>query len=229
MPKATIFHPVEFWGAFRLTGTGNWDNLLPQQTFYSPSVGCRHVRPVRRLGVNTPKTTGQVDKKYPRLCMKIGGISFNLFPQVAGGFAFLPYAATLCGTQRTENRRFKIAFRLLPLDGVGSAVPSFQLHPVFGIDTERVPPNDAMSRFVGFGDKSWDNLKNFFQTQGFEFLFLSQSARRVAFGGSMAPKTPVLKLNRPFACKPPAAIASELTRVACAPFAKPQVAGLRHS
>ena len=43
-----------------------------------------------------------------------------------------------------------------------------------------------MSRFVGFGDKSWDNLKNFFQTQGFEFLFLSQSARRVAFGGSMA-------------------------------------------
>lgn len=118
---------------------------------------------------------------------------------------------------------------LFPLDGVGSAVPSLQLHPVFGIDTERVPPNDAMSRFVGFGDKSWDNLKNFFQTQGFEFLFLSQSARRVAFGGSMAPKTPVLKLNRPFARKPPAAIASELTRVACAPFAKPQVAGLRHS
>lgn len=118
---------------------------------------------------------------------------------------------------------------LFPLDGVGSAVPSLQLHPFFGIDTERVPPNDAMSRFVGFGDKSWDNLKNFFQTQGFEFLFLSQSARRVAFGGSMAPKTPVLKLNRPFARKPPAAIASELTRVACAPFAKPQVAGLRHS
>lgn len=120
-------------------------------------------------------------------------------------------------------------FSLLPLDGVGSSVPSLQLHPVFGIDTERVPPNDAMSRFVGFGDKSWDNLKNFFQTQGFEFLFLSQSARRVAFGCSMAPKTPVLKLNRPFARKPPAAIASELTRVACAPFAKPQVAGLRHS
>lgn len=124
---------------------------------------------------------------------------------------------------------FYRTYVLFPLDGVGSAVPSLQLHPVFGIDTERVPPNDAMSRFVGFGDKSWDNLKNFFQTQGFEFLFLSQSARRVAFGGSMAPKTPVLKLNRPFARKPPAAIASELTRVACAPFAKPQVAGLRHS
>lgn len=64
-----------------------------------------------------------------------------------------------------------IAIALFPLDGSGSAVPSLQLHPVFGIGTERVPPNDAMSRFVGFGDKSWDNLKNFFQTQGFEFLF----------------------------------------------------------
>lgn len=55
---------------------------------------------------------------------------------------------------------------LFPLDGFGSVVPSFQLHPVFGIDTERVPPNDAMSRFVGFGDKSWDNLKNFFSNSG---------------------------------------------------------------
>ena len=128
-----------------------------------------------------------------------------------------------------RHARMLHIFPLFPLDGVGSDAPSFQLRPVFGIDTECVPPNDAMSRFVGFGDKSWDNLKNFFQTQGFEFLFLSQSARRVAFGGSMAPKTPVLKLNRPFACKPPAAIASELTRVTCAPFAKPQVAGLRHS
>ena len=140
-----------------------------------------------------------------------------------------PNMASSGGTPLTEKSQFKRPLWLLPLDGVGSAVPSLQLHPVFGIDTERVPPNDAMSRFVGFGDKSWDNLKNFFQTQGFEFLFLSQSARRVAFGGSMAPKTPVLKLNRPFARKPPAAIASELTRVACAPFAKPQVAGLRHS
>ena len=83
-----------------------------------------------------------------------------------------------------------------------------------------------MSRFVGFGDKSGDNLKNFFQTQGFEFLFLSQSARRTAFGGSMAPKTPVLKLNRPFACKPPASTASESALVVFEPFAKPQVTGL---
>ena len=62
--------------------------------------------------------------------------------------------------------------------GSGSVVPSFRLHPVFGIDTERVPPNDAMSHFVGFGDKIWDNLRNFFQTQGFEFLFLSQRSFR---------------------------------------------------
>ena len=155
--------------------------------------------------------------------------SSYLLTAVAGGFA-VTFA-------RNETQQHSAALKiagqnpvvLLPFDGFGSIFPSFQLHPVFGIDTERVPPNDAMSRFVGFGDKSWDNLKNFFQTQGFEFLFLSQRARRAAFGGSMAPKTPVLKLNRPFACKPPAAIASELTRVACAPFAKPQVAGLRHS
>ena len=101
--------------------------------------------------------------------MKIGGISFNLFPQVAGGFAFLPYAATLCGTQRTENRRFKIAFRLLPLDGVGSDVLSFQLRSVFAALSNRVPLGNAMSCFVGFGDKSRDNFKNFFKLRVLSF------------------------------------------------------------
>ena len=95
---------------FQPTGTGDWDNLLPQRIFYSPSVGCRHVRPVRQLGVNLPKTAGQKHKKYPRFQVEIRGISFHLFPQVAGGFAFLPYAATLCGTQRMEIRRFKKPF-----------------------------------------------------------------------------------------------------------------------
>ena len=88
---------------------------------------------------------------------------------------------------------------LLPLDGYSFAAPSFQLRLVFGAVSSRVPPGDTMSRFVGFGDKSWDNSKNFFQTQGFEFLFLSQRPRLAAFGGSVAPKTPVLKLNRPLA------------------------------
>lgn len=46
------------------------------------------------------------------------------------------------------------------------------------------------------GTKVGTTSKNFFQTQGFEFLFLSQGARRAAFGGSISPKTPVLKLNR---------------------------------
>ena len=154
--------------------------------------------------MNAPRITGEHSKLLIHMVMRAFLLDIAIYAPITKDFLF-------------------------PLDGVGSAVLSLQLHPVFGIDTERVPPNDAMSRFVGFGDKSWDNLKNFFQTQGFEFLFLSQSARRVAFGGSMAPKTPVLKLNRPFARKPPAAIASQLTRVACAPFAKPQVAGLRHS
>lgn len=127
-----------------------------------------------------------------------------------------------------ENKGFTAQHPLFPLDGFGSAVPSFQLHPVFGAVSSRVPPGDTMSCFVGLGDKSWDNFKNFFQTQGFEFLFLSQKARQAAFSGSIAPKTTALKLNRLLACKPPAAIASELTRAACVPIAKPQVADLHH-
>ncbi len=116
---------------------------------------------------------------------------------------------------------------LFPLDGYSFAAPSFQLRLVFGAVSSRVSSGDAMSRFVGFGDKSWDNSKNFFQTQGFEFLFLSQRARRDAFGGSIAPKTPVSKLKRLLACKPPAAIASESTRAAFMLVEKPQVAALR--
>ena len=62
-------------------------------------------------------------------------------------------------------------FFLSLLDGFGFAVPSFRLHPVFGVVSNRVPPGDTLSRFVGFGDKSRDNSKNYFRTQGFEFLF----------------------------------------------------------
>ena len=116
---------------------------------------------------------------------------------------------------------------LFPLDGFSSAVPSFQLRPVFGVASSRVPPSSTVSCFIGFGDKSWDNSKNFFQTQGFEFLFLSQRARRDAFASSISPKTPVSKLNRPFARKPPATIASESTRAAFMLVEKPQVAALR--
>ena len=70
--------------------------------------------------------------------------------------------------QKCEKKSLKFDFCLLPLDGDGSAVPSFQLHPVFDAVSSRVPPGDATSRFVGFGDKDWDNFKNSFQTRGFE-------------------------------------------------------------
>ena len=145
----------------------------------------------------------------------------------AGGFVLRRCRSRTRQYSAAPKREFRSQFPLLPLDGFGSSVPSLQLHPVFGAVSSRVPPGDAMSRFVGFGDKSWDNSKNFFQTQGFEFLFLSQRAQRAAFGGSISPKTPVLKLNRPFARKPPATIASESTRAAFMLVEKPQVAALR--
>ena len=87
---------------------------------------------------------------------------------------------------RNETQRHSAALKsagqspigLLPLDGFSSDVPSFQLRPVFGAVSNRVPSGNAMTCFIAFGDKSRDNLKNSFQTQGFEFLFLSQRARR---------------------------------------------------
>lgn len=145
----------------------------------------------------------------------------------AGGFALWRYRNSIRRYSAAPKREFRSQFLQFPLDGFGSSVPSLQLHPVFAAVSNRVPSGNAMSRFVGFGDKSWDNSKNFFQTQGFKFLFLSQRAQRAAFGGSISPKTPVLKLNRPFARKPPAAIASESTRAAFMLVEKPQVAALR--
>ena len=67
------------------------------------------------------KIAGKRTKRYPRFRSEIGDISLNLFPQVAGGFALLPYAATLCGTQRTENLRLEIAFRLLQTTSMHSS------------------------------------------------------------------------------------------------------------
>lgn len=74
------------------------------------------------------------------------------------------------------------------LGGSVSTVPSFQLHPVFSIAVESVSPNSATSHFVGPGDKSWDNFKSYFQTQGLEVLFLSQGVWRAAFRGSISTK-----------------------------------------
>lgn len=145
----------------------------------------------------------------------------------AGGFALRRCRNSIRRYSAAPKCEFRSQFLLLPLDGFGSAVPSFQLHPVFGAVSSRVPSGNAMSRFVGFGDKSWDNFRNFFQTQWVEFLFLSQRTRRTTFGRSISPKTPVLKLSRPLARKPPATIASESTRAAFMLVEKPQVAALR--
>lgn len=72
--------------------------------------------------------------------------------------------------RKPPNQRVRrLLFPLFPLDGFSSAVPSFQLRPVFGAVSNRVPSGNAMSCFIAFGDKSRDNLKNFFRTQGFEF------------------------------------------------------------
>lgn len=49
---------------------------------------------------------------------------------------------------------------LLPLGGVDSDVPSFQLRPVFAAVSNRVPPGNAMSCFVDLGGKSRDNFEN---------------------------------------------------------------------
>lgn len=154
----------------------------------------------------------------------LGGLYSRYF---AGGFALRRCQNSIRRYSAVLKREFRTQFPLFPLDGFGSAVPSFQLHPVFGAVSNRVPPGNAMSCFVGLGDKSRDNFKNFFQTQWVEFLFLSQRARRAAFGGSIAPKTSDLKLNLPLACKPPAAIVSELTRAASNAIPKPQVRRLR--
>ena len=141
----------------------------------------------------------------------------------AGGFFLRRCRNSIRRYSAAPKREFRSQFPLFPPNGFGSAVPSFQLHPVFGAVSNRVPPGNAMSRFVDLGGKSRDNFKNFFRTQGVEFKFLSQRAPRAAFWGSVAPRTPVLKLKRLLACKPPAAIASESTRAACRPIRKTPV------
>lgn len=64
---------------------------------------------------------------------------------------------------------------LFPLVGAGSDVLSFQLHPVFGAVSSRVPPGNAMSCFVGLGDISWDNFKIFFKLRTLSFCFVPKA------------------------------------------------------
>ena len=84
----------------------------------------------------------------------------------AGGFVLRRCRNSIRRYSAAPKCEFRSQLPLFPLDGSVFVVPSFQLHPVFGAVSRRVPPGNAMSRFVGFGDKSGDNSKNFFQTQG---------------------------------------------------------------
>ena len=69
------------------------------------------------------------------------------------------------------------------------------------------------------GTKAGTTSKTFFKLRGIEFSF--QRTWRAVFGPSISPKTPVLKLNRPFARKPPASTASESARAAFMLVEKP--------
>lgn len=167
-------------------------------------------------------------KEVQRENLRTKGFGGRYSHYFAGGFALRRCRNSIRRYSATPKCELRSQFPLLPLGGSGSAVPLFQLHPVFGVVSNRMPPGSTTWLFVDFGDKSWDSFKNSFQTQEFEFSLLSQRARRMAFANSIAPKTSVLKLNRPFVCKPPAATASESTRAAFASLAKPQVIALRH-
>ena len=62
-----------------------------------------------------------------------------------------------------DNWFLKFGLSLFQLSGFGSAVPSLQLHAVFDAVSSRALPGNATSRFVGLGDKGWDNFKNSFR------------------------------------------------------------------
>ena len=128
------------------------------------------------LGVNLPKTAGQKHRKYPRFQVEIGGVSFHLFSQVAGGFAFLPYAATLCGTQRMEIRRFKKPFGYSY--SVASILTSRHSSCIqFSVPTRaecrQVSPCRVSS---ALGTKAGTASKTFFKLRALSFCFVPKCA-----------------------------------------------------
>ena len=101
MEPFQLFRPVEFQlsfvACFSQLGQATGTIYSLNESFTPRPWGCRHVRPVRQLGVNLPKTAGQKHKQYPRFQVEIRGISFHLFPQVAGG---LCVSSVRCDTLR---------------------------------------------------------------------------------------------------------------------------------
>ena len=83
-----------------------------------------------------------------------------LLTAVAGGFAVSRIRNEIQRHSAVLKSAGQSPISLLPLDGVGSAAPSPQLHSIFGIGAQRVPPRDATSHPIGFGDRSWDSFKN---------------------------------------------------------------------
>ena len=61
---------------------------------------------------------------------------------------------------------------LFPLSGFYSAVPSLQLHQVFGGIPKQVPPNDATSRLVGLGTDAGTVSKTRFKLRALSFRFV---------------------------------------------------------
>ena len=88
----------------------------------------------------------------------------------AGGFSL---GRGLNSTRRysvVPKRELRSQFPLLPLDGSSSTVPSFQLHPVFGSVSNRVPSDDATLRFVIYGNKAGTTSK-LFKLKALSFRF----------------------------------------------------------
>ena len=156
---------------FQPTETGDWDNLLPQRIFYSPPVGCRHVRPARQLGVNLPKAAGRNHKKYPRFQVEIGDISFHLFPQVAGPCV----SSVRCDTMRyLADGNSALQNNLLAYSHSMASVLAFrhssctQFSVPSRVECRQVTPCRVSS---ASGTKAGTTLKTFFKLRALSFCF----------------------------------------------------------
>lgn len=118
----------------------------------------RSIKPFATHGTPARSFSEQNGKESLRT-RGFGGCYSHYF---AGGFVLRRRRNSIRRYSATPEREFESQFPLLSLDSVDSAVPSFQLRPAFGAATERVPPNDTMSRLVSFGSKSWDSFKHSF-------------------------------------------------------------------
>lgn len=155
----------------RSSGDPNCE-LFPQDPIMPVPPGTPLCRSVGICGNKRAGSQVDVQNKSPRT-RGFEGFYSHYF---AGGFAQRRCQNSTRRYSAVLKREFRSQFPLFPLDGFGSVVPSFQLHPVFGIDTERVPPNDAMSRFVGFGEKIGTTSETFFKLRALSFCFCPKGA-----------------------------------------------------